>query len=125
MGSRHFKEAESPPRAGAYFNHRVAPGEPDNIADVVDDLVINIYLGLDELLHRNKEGLICHRLNEVGGVIPAPADASLQYEALFGLCGDISHAELYEESIHLGFREWIGALEFDGVLGRDDKKRER
>ena len=41
---------------------------------------------------------------------------------LFG-GGHVTEAEAQRETIHLRFRQRIGALELDGILGRDDEEQ--
>lgn len=35
---------------------------------------------------------------------------------------DVAHAAAHGEAVHLGFRQGVGATEFDGILGGDDEK---
>ena len=113
LGSPH--EKEGPPRADAQTEGFNIPGGRDDGHDVVEDLLCYSYL-VRHLLHRDHLLTREHVLEPLDLFFYPGVGEDLLFLGQRG----IAHVGPHQEAVQLRFRQGIGALILQGVLGGDD-----
>ena len=110
-------QGDGGPGAGSLGQSRMAPGGPDELEDVLQDLVVH--------KHPVHLGAQAGELGAVGGLGPlphgVPPELALEQLQLVRR-GGVAHAQAQGEAVQLGVGQQLGAGGPGGVLGGDDQE---